>query len=59
VHALSEQRLMNSQHFGVGGEAPQPFECHVKLQTKRSFCSLENLDLSQRVADKAYEFLCV
>ena len=44
---------------GGGGENPQPFECHVKLQTKRGIWNLENLDLSQLVADKAYEFLFV
>ena len=40
-----------------GGETSQPFECHLKLQTKRGIWNLENLDLSQLVADKAYEFL--
>ncbi|MEZ5660178.1 MAG: cyclase family protein [Burkholderiaceae bacterium] len=44
---------------GAGGETPQPFECHIKLQTKRGIWNLENLDLSQLVADKAYEFLFV
>jgi kynurenine formamidase len=44
---------------GFGGENPQPFECHLKLQTKRGIWNLENLDLSQLVADKAYEFLFV
>ncbi|MDZ7651912.1 MAG: cyclase family protein [Burkholderiaceae bacterium] len=44
---------------GFGGENPQPFECHVKLQTKRGIWNIENLDLSQLVADKAYEFLFV
>ena len=42
-----------------GGENPQPFECHIKLQTKRGIWNLENMDLSQLVADKAYEFLFV
>ncbi|MEZ5650888.1 MAG: cyclase family protein [Burkholderiaceae bacterium] len=42
-----------------GGENPQPFECHIKMQTKRGIWNLENLDLSQLVADKAYEFLFV
>lgn len=41
----------------VPGEGAQPFECHIKLQTKRGIFALENLDLSQLVADKAYEFL--
>ncbi|MGE5161525.1 MAG: cyclase family protein, partial [Betaproteobacteria bacterium] len=44
---------------GFGGENPQPFECHVKLQTRRGIWNIENLDLSQLVADKAYEFLFV
>jgi kynurenine formamidase len=42
-----------------GGENAQPFECHAKLQTRRGIWNLENLDLSQLVADKAYEFLFV
>ncbi len=42
---------------GAGGETPQPFECHMKLQTKRGIWNIENLDLTQLVADKAYEFL--
>jgi hypothetical protein len=37
----------------------QPFECHIKMQTKRGIWNLENLDLTQLVADKAYEFLFV
>jgi len=44
---------------GFGGETEQPFECHIKLQTKRGIWNIENLDLSQLVADKAYEFLFV
>ena len=44
---------------GAGGETPQPFECHIKLQTKRGIWNLENMDLSQLVADRAYEFLFV
>jgi hypothetical protein len=42
-----------------GGESAQPFECHATLQTRRGIWNLENLDLSQLVADKAYEFLFV
>jgi kynurenine formamidase len=42
---------------GFGGENPQPFECHIKLQTKRGIWNLENLDLNQLADDKAYEFL--
>jgi len=44
---------------GFGGEGEQPFECHIKLQTKRGIWNLENLDLTQLAADKAYEFLFV
>ena len=43
----------------VPGEGEQPFECHIKLQTKRGIWNIENLDLTQLVADKAYEFLFV
>lgn len=42
---------------GFAGEGDQPFECHIKLMTKRGIWNLENMDLSQLVADKAYEFL--
>ncbi len=42
-----------------GGETDQPFECHIKMMTKRGIWNLENLDLSRLVADKAYEFLFV
>lgn len=44
---------------GAGGETPQPFECHIKLQTKRGIWNIENMDLTQLVADRAYEFLFV
>ncbi len=44
---------------GFGGENPQPFECHIVMMTKRGIWNLENLDLTQLVADKAYEFLFV
>ncbi|MDX2157636.1 MAG: cyclase family protein [Hyphomicrobiaceae bacterium] len=44
---------------GGGGENAQPFECHIKLQTRRGIWNLENMDLTQLVADKAYEFLFV
>ncbi len=42
-----------------GENADKPFECHVQLQTRRGIWNLENMDLSQLVADKAYEFLFV
>lgn len=42
-----------------GENATLPFECHLQLQTRRGIWNLENLDLTQLVADKAYEFLFV
>ncbi len=42
-----------------GENAADPFECHVQMQTRRGIWFLENMDLSQLVADKAYEFLFV
>ena len=42
-----------------GENVDKPFECHLQLQTRRGIWNLENLDLSQLVADKAYEFLFV
>ncbi len=44
---------------GFGGENDQPFECHIKMMTKRGIWNIENLDLTQLVADQAYEFLFV
>ena len=44
---------------GFGGENDQPFECHIKMMTKRGIWNLENLDFTQLIADKAYEFLFV
>jgi kynurenine formamidase len=41
------------------GETENIFECHVTMMTKRGIFNLENLDLSQLVADQAYEFLFV
>ncbi|MEJ2257002.1 MAG: cyclase family protein [Woeseiaceae bacterium] len=40
-----------------GGETAQPFECHIKMMTRSGIWNIENLDLSQLVEDKAYEFL--
>ena len=42
-----------------GENVDNPFTCHVQLQTRRGIWFLENLDLSQLVADRAYEFLFV
>ena len=42
---------------GFGGENDQPFECHIKMMTRSGIWNIENLDLSQLVADKAYEFM--
>jgi len=41
----------------VPGEGEQPFECHIRMMTKRGLWNLENLDFSQLLADKTYEFL--
>jgi len=43
----------------VPSEGTQPFECHIKMMTKRGIWNIENLDFTQLVADKAYEFLFV
>jgi kynurenine formamidase len=45
--------------YDFGGENPQAFECHIKMMTKNGIWNIENLDLSQLVADQAYEFLFV
>ena len=42
-----------------GENADFPFECHVQLQTRHGIWNIENLDLTQLVEDKAYEFLFV
>ena len=41
------------------GEGPQPFECHLRMITKRGIWNIENLDLTQLIEDQAYEFLFV
>jgi kynurenine formamidase len=43
----------------AAGEGPQPFECHLRMLTKRGIWNIENLDLTQLVEDQAYEFLFV
>lgn len=40
-----------------GGETAQPYECHIKMMTRSGIWNIENLDLSQLVEDRAYEFL--
>jgi kynurenine formamidase len=40
-----------------GGETAQPYECHVRMLARSGIWNIENLDLSQLVADRAYEFL--
>lgn len=42
-----------------GENAEKPFECHMQLQTRLGIWNIENLDLTQLVADEAYEFLFV
>jgi len=44
---------------GFGGENPQPFECHINMMPKHGLWNLENLDFSQLLEDKVYEFLFV
>jgi kynurenine formamidase len=44
---------------GAAGEKEQPFECHIKMMPKHGIWNLENLDLTQLVTDRAYEFLFV
>jgi kynurenine formamidase len=39
------------------GETSEVIPCHARMMTKRGIWNLENLDFSQLVADKAYEFL--
>jgi kynurenine formamidase len=41
------------------GEGGALIECHIELQNKNGIWNLENLDLTQLVEDKAYEFLFV
>ncbi len=55
----SDQWATDAVGPNAGGETEQPFECHIKLQTKRGIWNLENLDFSQLIADRAYEFLFV
>ncbi len=42
---------------GFGGETDQPFECHILMMTKNGIWNIENMNFSQLVADKVYEFL--
>jgi len=44
---------------GFAGESGEIFECHVQLMPRHGIWNLENMDLTQLVADKAYEFLFV
>lgn len=44
---------------GGTGERGDYLECHITMQTRHGIWNIENLDLSQLVADKAYEFLFV
>ena len=39
-----------------GGENSQPYECHIRMLARSGIWNIENLDLSQLVADGAYEF---
>jgi kynurenine formamidase len=42
-----------------GEDNDRPFQCHAELMTRRGIWNLENLNFTQLVADKAYEFLFV
>jgi len=44
---------------GGTGERGDYLECHVEMQARHGIWNIENLDLSQLVKDKAYEFLFV
>jgi kynurenine formamidase len=41
----------------VPPEGAQPFECHIKMMTKRGIWNLENLDFTQLLEDGVHEFL--
>ena len=60
---LNQHNLTGADTWAVeavpGESADNPFECHVQLQTRRGIWHIENLDLTQLVEDKAYEFLFV
>ena len=45
------------RRFQLLRDDAQPFECHIKMMTRSGIWNVENLDLSQLVADRAYEFL--
>lgn len=42
-----------------GENVNNPFECHVQMQTRAGIWNLENMDLTQLVEEKVYEFLFV
>jgi kynurenine formamidase len=42
-----------------GEDLNRPFDCHIEWMTRTGTFNIENLDLSQLVEDKAYEFLFV
>ena len=44
---------------GGTGERGDYLECHIAMQARHGIWNIENLDLSQLVKDKAYEFLFV
>ncbi|NKB39077.1 MAG: cyclase family protein [Gammaproteobacteria bacterium] len=43
--------------LSMAGENAQPFECHIKMMTRSGIWNIENLDFTQLLADKVYEFL--
>jgi len=42
-----------------GEDATRPFQCHLQMQTRNGIWNLENMDLTQLVNEKVYEFLFV
>ena len=44
----------------VPGEAlNRPFDCHIEWILKQGITNIENLDVSQLIEDKVYEFMFV
>ncbi|MDJ0845203.1 cyclase family protein [Crocosphaera sp.] len=62
---LSEQKIamVGSDTWGTeavpGEEVNRAFDCHIEWMVKHGITNMENLDLSQLVKDKVYEFVFV
>jgi kynurenine formamidase len=50
---------MEAFDSGGIGERGSYLECHIELQTKHGIWNIENMDFSQLIEDKVYEFLFV